>query len=176
MAPFATLNELASAAATASPSSCPTDRRWRPPFFAIASGATTAPLNPAYRAEEFEFYLSDLNAKALILEEGRESPALAAAPKPGVGLIELMPEPRRGAGAFRLLGDAGHAAAPARTGAKRDDVALVLHTSGTTSRPKIVPLTSANVSASAYNIAAALELSDRTMSALTSCRCFTFTA
>src|SRR5690348_17108943 len=28
-------------------------------FIAIASGATTAPLNPAYRAEEFEFYLSD---------------------------------------------------------------------------------------------------------------------
>ena len=33
-------------------------------FVAIACGATTAPLNPAYRAEEFDFYLSDLNAKA----------------------------------------------------------------------------------------------------------------
>jgi acyl-coenzyme A synthetase/AMP-(fatty) acid ligase len=35
-------------------------------FIAIACGATTAPLNPAYRAEEFDFYLSDLNAKALV--------------------------------------------------------------------------------------------------------------
>ena len=44
-------------------------------FIAIACGATTAPLNPAYRAEEFEFYLSDLNAKALVILEGMESPA-----------------------------------------------------------------------------------------------------
>jgi len=36
-------------------------------FIAIACGATTAPLNPAYRTEEFEFYLSDLNAKALVI-------------------------------------------------------------------------------------------------------------
>ena len=40
-------------------------------FIAIAAGATTCPLNPAYRAEEFEFYLNDLNAKALVvLAEG----------------------------------------------------------------------------------------------------------
>ena len=36
-------------------------------FISIACGATTAPLNPAYRAEEFDFYLSDLNAKALVI-------------------------------------------------------------------------------------------------------------
>ena len=48
-------------------------------FIAIACGATTAPLNPAYRAEEFEFYLSDLNAKALVVQEGMDSPALAVA-------------------------------------------------------------------------------------------------
>jgi acyl-CoA synthetase (AMP-forming)/AMP-acid ligase II len=34
-----------------------------------------------------------------------------------------------------------------------DDVALILHTSGTTSRPKIVPLLQSNVAASAKNIA-----------------------
>ena len=37
-------------------------------FLAVASAATSAPLNPAYRQDEFEFYLSDLNAKALIVE------------------------------------------------------------------------------------------------------------
>ena len=39
-------------------------------FMACASGVTSAPLNPAYRADEFEFYLSDLNARALIVERG----------------------------------------------------------------------------------------------------------
>ena len=48
-------------------------------FVSVACGATTAPLNPAYRLDEFEFYLSDLNAKALIVEQGSESPAVAAA-------------------------------------------------------------------------------------------------
>src|SRR5262245_19491267 len=31
-------------------------------FLAIAAGATSAPLNPAYQANEFDFYLSDLHA------------------------------------------------------------------------------------------------------------------
>ena len=34
-------------------------------FLSIASGATAAPLNPSYRAEEFEFYLTDLRARLL---------------------------------------------------------------------------------------------------------------
>src|SRR5262249_41257617 len=32
-------------------------------FLCTASAGTAAPLNPSYRAEEFEFYLTDLNAK-----------------------------------------------------------------------------------------------------------------
>src|SRR5208283_2072421 len=43
-------------------------------FVAIGASATTAPLNPSYRAEEFEFYLGDLKAKALVLESGSDSP------------------------------------------------------------------------------------------------------
>jgi oxalate---CoA ligase len=129
-------------------------------FLCVAAGAAAAPLNPAYREDEFDFYLSDVNAKALIVEVGSESPALHAAQKLGVAVITLMPEPEGGAGAFRLCGDAGNAAA--RTGpAEAQDVALILHTSGTTSRPKIVPLTGANIWTSARNIAASLELSDR---------------
>ena len=42
-------------------------------FVAIASGATTAPLNPAYREEEFDFYLSDLNTRLLVVEEGSQT-------------------------------------------------------------------------------------------------------
>ncbi|HET9594202.1 MAG TPA: AMP-binding protein, partial [Anaeromyxobacteraceae bacterium] len=71
-------------------------------FVCIAAAATTAPLNPTYRAEEFEFYLSDLGAKALVVQAGAESPALAVAGKLGIPVVELHPERARGAGAFRL--------------------------------------------------------------------------
>src|ERR1700759_2495477 len=60
-------------------------------FICIACGATTAPLNPAYRAEEFDFYLSDLNAKALVIQEGMESPALAVAASRNIPVIRLKP-------------------------------------------------------------------------------------
>src|SRR5258705_559040 len=36
-------------------------------FLGVASCATAAPLNPSYRAEEFEFYLTDLRAQLLIV-------------------------------------------------------------------------------------------------------------
>lgn len=125
-------------------------------FVTIAAGATTAPLNPAYRAEEFEFYLSDLGASALVVQAGEDTPARAVAGKLGVPVIELTP--RAGtAGLFDLKGDA--AGDPETPGfAEAEDIALVLHTSGTTSRPKIVPLTHANVCASAANIGESLNL------------------
>ena len=44
-------------------------------FLAVAAGAVAAPLNPTYRGEEFEFYLTDLSAKALIVEAGASGPA-----------------------------------------------------------------------------------------------------
>jgi acyl-CoA synthetase (AMP-forming)/AMP-acid ligase II len=125
-------------------------------FIAIACGATTAPLNPAYRTEEFEFYLSDLNAKALVILKGMESPALAVAAARGIPVVALVPAGK--AGDFTLEGAAA-AAAPAKSGfAEEGDIALVLHTSGTTSRPKIVPLSHANVTASAYHIGNTLAL------------------
>lgn len=133
-------------------------------FLTVACGATTAPLNPAYRGDEFDFYLDDLNARALIVMHDYDGDAVAAAEKRGVAILRLTPRAGAAAGLFDLAGDAG--AAPALPGmAAADDVALVLHTSGTTSRPKIVPLSQANVAASAAHIRIALNLTaaDRCM-------------
>jgi acyl-CoA synthetase (AMP-forming)/AMP-acid ligase II len=126
-------------------------------FVAVASACTAAPLNMAYRADEFEFYLSDLKAKALIVAVGSETPALAVAAKLGVAVIALKALPEQGSGQFELVSaQQGQAALPGP--AQPDDVALILHTSGTTSRPKIVPLTHRNVCASARHISHTLQL------------------
>ena len=131
-------------------------------FMACASGVASAPLNPAYRADEFQFYLSDLNAKALIVEQGSTSPAIEVATRMGLRLIDLIAQPELGAGSFRLQPREVTPGAPATTPgepssvsggyAQPGDTSMVLHTSGTTSRPKIVPLSQANLAASASNI------------------------
>ncbi|MBN9528413.1 MAG: AMP-binding protein [Alphaproteobacteria bacterium] len=127
-------------------------------FVTVAARCSTAPLNPAYRADEFEFYLSDLRAKALIVGADDQGPAVEVAGKLGVPLIRLTPRADGPAGTFDLT-TAMPAAAAARPGpAVPEDEALVLHTSGTTSRPKIVPLSGANVCRSAVNIGATLSL------------------
>jgi acyl-CoA synthetase (AMP-forming)/AMP-acid ligase II len=127
-------------------------------FCAVAAGATSAPLNPAYRADEFEFYLGDLGTKAIVVEEGSKSPAISVARKLGIMVLTLIPTAENGAGDFSLSGGlAGAAAAPGL--AEEDDIALILHTSGTTSRPKIVPLTHKNLVVSTSNIAKTLAFS-----------------
>jgi acyl-CoA synthetase (AMP-forming)/AMP-acid ligase II len=125
-------------------------------FLCIGAGATTAPLNPAYRAEEFDFYLSDLNARAIVLLKGEGGPARDAATRRGIAILDLVPG--TAAGAFTL--DGGTPGTAARPGmAEPGDIALVLHTSGTTARPKIVPLSQANIAASARHIGTTLKLS-----------------
>ena len=130
-------------------------------FAACACGVASAPLNPAYRADEFEFYLADLHAKALIVEQGSTSPAVAVAEKLGVQVIDLVAQPERGAGSFVLRQRQPAAALAQATAAggyaQPDDISMVLHTSGTTSRPKIVPLSQRNLCASARNIGATLQ-------------------
>lgn len=137
-------------------------------FLSLAAGVSTAPLNPAYRTPEFEFYLSDLGAKALLVEQGSDSDAVAVAERLGIDVLELLVDPQKPAGVFALRRASGETAgsdspsdalpADARGFSGPDDEALVLHTSGTTSRPKIVPLKQRNVCASAKHIGDALAL------------------
>ena len=127
-------------------------------FVAIAAGATAAPLNPAYREDEFAFYLNDLESRLLIVMAGDDTPARAVAARQGIPIAELTVLPGMAAGEFSLA-TTGSGKRTVKGGyAKPDDVALVLHTSGTTSRPKIVPLTQRNVNRSAANVAAAVAL------------------
>jgi acyl-CoA synthetase (AMP-forming)/AMP-acid ligase II/acyl carrier protein len=127
-------------------------------FLAIAASATSAPLNPDCHAAELDFYLSDLNAKMLIMQSGIDSPARAVAQARGIPILELSPVFEAEAGLFTLTGYE-RAVHTIRHGlARSDDVGLLLHTSGTTSRPKIVPLTHINLCTSAINNRAAFEL------------------
>ena len=123
-------------------------------FLGVSAGATAAPLNPGYRADEFEFYLSDLKASLLVVGQELSSPAVGVANRLGIPIVRLLPTPERGAGSFTLEFPKKLATRNAEnTGqAVADDTALVLHTSGTTSRPKIVPLSQRNVCASAHNV------------------------
>jgi acyl-CoA synthetase (AMP-forming)/AMP-acid ligase II len=127
-------------------------------FLGVAAAATACPLNPALREEEFAFYLADLRARALLVERGSASAAIAVARRLGIRLLEAVAG--EAAGSLRVVAADGAADGPAADGgpAAAGDVALILHTSGTTSRPKIVPLTHANLRHSARSVAATLRL------------------
>jgi len=129
-------------------------------FASVASFATCAPLNPSYRFEEFDFYLSDLKASALIVQTGTGAPAIAAAQKHSIPVVELTPAVDGPAGMFSLTITAG---APNQSPdfLRAEENGLVLHTSGTTARPKMVALTHGQLMASAANIAAGLQLTDK---------------
>lgn len=123
-------------------------------FLAAATAATAAPLNPKYRAEEFAFYYEDTRAKALIVPAG-EGELARAAMTPGMLLIEATANDD---GTLALNTSAPSvAASPAL--ATPDDVAMILHTSGTTSRPKRVPIRHRNLATSATNIIETYKLS-----------------
>jgi acyl-CoA synthetase (AMP-forming)/AMP-acid ligase II/acyl carrier protein len=133
---------------------------------AVAATATCAPVNPAYAAEEVDKYFADLRPRALITQAGIESAARRVALARGIRVIELSALPEAAAGLFMLAGE--HGAASPEEPVGPDHVAVLLPTSGTTSRPKIVPQTHAMICASAFGTVAALALreSDRCLNVL----------
>jgi acyl-CoA synthetase (AMP-forming)/AMP-acid ligase II/thioesterase domain-containing protein/acyl carrier protein len=126
-------------------------------FIGVASRATAAPLNPAYGRAEFEFYLTDLNVKALLIDSALDSAARHIAKDLGIPVVDVSPAengrfaqvkcPERQIGKPQVEDAVGN-----------EDIALVLHTSGTTSRPKMAPLSHANILSSTENIIRTLEL------------------
>jgi acyl-CoA synthetase (AMP-forming)/AMP-acid ligase II len=106
-------------------------------FLAASIAGVAAPLNPAYRYEEFAFYLEDTGARLLIAPPEAEAARRAAAERqiPAMTCGELAALARR-----------------SLSPPQPDDVALVLHTSGSTGRPKRVPLRHSNLAVSIGNI------------------------
>ena len=123
-------------------------------FLAVASFMSAAPLNPTYKQSEYAFYLEDLAPKLVIIEKDSTNPVRAAATALGIRVVEADVTEQDPAGVFNLFDTEAEI-----TPADSDSEALVLHTSGTTSRPKVVPLLQRNIAASAHNIATSLELS-----------------
>ncbi|HXV85811.1 MAG TPA: AMP-binding protein, partial [Gemmatimonadales bacterium] len=64
-------------------------------FLSVAAGAAAAPLNPAYRADEFEFFLTDLKAKLLIVGGELKSPSVQVAARLGIPVARLRARPER---------------------------------------------------------------------------------
>ena len=124
-------------------------------FVGVASASAAAPLHPGLQEREFRESLGSLGAKVLIAEVDAQPTAKAAANRLGIPLIELIATDA--AGGFHLNAT-GSAKASQAGLAGGDDTALLLHTSGTTARPKLVPLSQSNLTASACDIAATLRL------------------
>nr|AMW91734.1 CoA ligase-like protein 8 [Scutellaria baicalensis] len=122
--------------------------------------ATAAPLNAAYTFDEFEFYLSDSESKLLLTSKEGNEPAQAAAAKLNIPHIS----------AALPSGDSEIVFSPTQANVDVDslskltndpsDAALFLHTSGTTSRPKGVPLTQHNLYSSVQNIKSVYKISE----------------
>ena len=125
-------------------------------FLAASMVGTAAPLNPAYKEDDFKFYLEDTNARFLLLPpDGADEARRAAGDKVPIITVDLDD-----AGKVRLSSAARKPFTPPSV----DDVALILHTSGSTGRPKRVPLTHAQLSISARNVAQTYDLTPKDVS------------
>ena len=128
-------------------------------FIAIAANYTSCPLNPSYTKEEFKFYYDDLKVKAVIIEENKSIEAREAAKELDIRIINLKSKTKSRSIELDIKTDIKNKD-KYLIESDQDDVAMILHTSGTTSRPKMVPLSQKNLLASASNISNTLNLSE----------------
>ncbi len=125
----------------------------------VMASAICAPLNPGYNESDFRFYLEDLDASIVIIPYGSNSKAKKIAEKSGIHVLELISDNHLNAGEFHFAeyDDVTSNVVPIPLA---ESTALILHTSGTTSRPKIVPLSHKNLYTSACNVSSSLLLNN----------------
>jgi len=123
------------------------------------AAAATAPLNPQYLQEEFRFYLEDNTATALLLGPEGNPAAHEAAKELQLPVYQLLYDGEGKPPRVEWLSGPGPnplgtlpLAAPLVAGVVAEQPAFYMHTSGTTSRPKRVPLLHRNIAASVHNI------------------------
>ena len=124
-------------------------------FLTLSSYMSAAPLNTSYKTNEYEFYLKDLNPKIVIVEPNSSNEVVGVAKNLNIPVCEMKIKKDDPSGLFNLFDIESEYQLP-----EENDEGLVLHTSGTTSRPKIVPLTNKNIYSSAENISKSLNLSE----------------
>ena len=124
-------------------------------FLTLSSYMSAAPLNPSYKTNEYEFYLKDLNPKIVIVEPNSSNEVVGVAKNLNIPVCEIKIKKDDPSGLFNLFDIESEYQLP-----EENDEGLVLHTSGTTSRPKIVPLTNKNIYSSTENISKSLNLSE----------------
>ncbi|UWU75304.1 amino acid adenylation domain-containing protein [Bradyrhizobium huanghuaihaiense] len=136
-------------------------------LIAVASSCACIPVNPDLTADELQRYFSELKLTALVTRADMNSPSRDVAKALGIAVIDFVPGPKDDLGGCAFMGPTvGPASA---SGASRGDGdALILLTSGTAARPKMVPLTHRNVCLSAYNAGRVLSLTshDRLLNVL----------
>ena len=125
-------------------------------FLAISSYMSAAPLNPNYKSDEYEFYLNDLKRKIVLVAPNSKNSVVDVAKKLKIPICEIEIKKTQPTAFFDLFNKENNFNEP-----NENDEALVLHTSGTTSRPKIVPLTNKNIYSSSLNISKSLSLSEK---------------
>jgi acyl-CoA synthetase (AMP-forming)/AMP-acid ligase II len=132
-----------------------------------AQRGIAAPLNPAYKKAEYEFYIDDLKSKLVLVPRGfvaRDDAAVQAAAKYGVAVAEVYWDGKHVQVDLKVQGKGTLSKAPINK-PHGEDIGLVVHTSGTTGRPKAVPLLQRNLTRTMTNIVNTYKLTpkDRTL-------------